>query len=167
MGRYDPQEAFAQISTGDICHCGRLKRYETCCMNRPHEERLSNGDALTLYERSRATVAAVRYFQHRLDRCRMALAAMPPVTGVSEVETLTTLEAQHGQEDRRGYIYRDVAGGYPHRCRQGCGPGPTSRPHSLRTKAEVRTIRARASAPSILRDHPLFDVKSGIFQDTM
>ena len=62
MRRYDQIEAFKNTAAGDICHCGRLKRFRDCCGPLSEDGRIGRIATLSLADRSRTTVAAVKYF---------------------------------------------------------------------------------------------------------
>lgn len=99
--RYDQAEAFAQgLGDDELCHCGRLRPYRLCCKryvtsSKDIERRILG---LTLQERTRLTVGAVREFLLGGSR-----------SDLLSVEYFTT--------DRVARFYRYISDVWPHRMR--------------------------------------------------
>ena len=64
--RYDQIQQFKSgAADDDLCPCGRLKRFKNCCKGVDKPALLERIQALTLFDRSKLTVEAVRYFLFR------------------------------------------------------------------------------------------------------
>lgn len=97
--RYDQALAFAEVpQDDDLCHCGRLARFKNCCKQYDFVSQVDRINRMTLSERSRVTVEAVRHF----------------LFGGSSRDLLST---ENFTPDRAAQFYRFISDVWPHRLR--------------------------------------------------